>query len=63
MKRKASSIPKGASATKQHIAAYFSVGVRTVENWMTDGMPFYKQRHVVRFDLEEVKQWLRAKAA
>ena len=61
MKRKP--IPQGASATKQDVAAYFRVGVRTVEYWMTEGMPHYKQRHVVRFDLAEVREWLRAKAA
>lgn len=43
------------------IAEYFKVTERTVQNWQAKGMPFKKFGRIVRFELEEVLQWLESK--
>ena len=47
---------------KKQLAEYFNISIRTVERMMDYGMPYYKtssDNGSVRFDLEEVKNWMR----
>lgn len=48
--------------TKQLVAARYQVSVRTVENWMSDGLPFRNPTgRCVRFDLAEIEHWMATK--
>lgn len=41
------------------ISEVFQVTERTVKNWLTQGMPKYQIGKTVRFDLDEVKEWMK----
>lgn len=48
--------------SKNELAEYLKVSVRTVERMMGYGMPYYKtsaDNGSVRFDLEEIKTWMK----
>lgn len=42
---------------KRALAAFFAVGVRTVERWMEHGAPVHRFGGSVRFRVSEVEQW------
>ena len=45
--------------TKSELADYFKLAVPTIDRLMKKGLPYYKLPNgSVRFELEEVKQWL-----
>ena len=35
-----------------------SVSERTIDKWRNQGLPFIKIDNVVRYDLEDVKNWI-----
>jgi excisionase family DNA binding protein len=46
-----------AMLTKEEIAKYFGITVRTVENWMTQGyLPYLRFGRAVRFSLADVQR-------
>lgn len=45
--------------TTQELAKYLQVHDNTVYNLIKQGMPYYRVRADYRFDLEEVKVWLK----
>ena len=45
--------------SKKQVAEKFGISVSTVNNYMRQGMPFYKVgRKLVRFIFEEVENWI-----
>jgi excisionase family DNA binding protein len=46
---------------KKQVAKRFGISVSTVNNYMREGMPFYKigAGKLVRFVSEEVEKWIR----
>lgn len=44
--------------TREELADLYNVSVRTIYNWRQEGMPTVIEKPV-RFDLDEVKEWLR----
>ena len=54
-------VPTGTIPTfvgKRGVAAVLGCCVRSVDNFMQRGLPYYKAGHrQVRFDLEEVRDW------
>ena len=46
---------------KKQIAERFGISVSTVNNYMREGMPFYKigAGKLVRFNAEEVEKWIK----
>lgn len=53
----------GSLVKKNEIAEIHGVTERTVNRWMTEGMPHHKLRHSVWFDREEVMAWRRGEAS
>ena len=48
--------------SKKQVAEKFGISVSTVNNYMRQGMPFYKVgKKLVRFIYEEVEKWIAAK--
>ena len=47
--------------TVEEIATYFSVHTATIYRWKKDGMPCIGNSKSIRFDIEEVKQWMKEK--
>lgn len=50
---------------KEELANYLNVSERTIDRMVEYGMPRYKtssDRGLVRFDIEEVKEWMRNNA-
>lgn len=45
--------------TRQELADYLKVHVRTVDNKVKDGMPAVKFGKSVRFDLDDVLKWIK----
>lgn len=48
--------------TKQQIAAWAGVSPRTVQSWaleLDNACPHYKVGRLIRFDVDEVREWLR----
>lgn len=45
--------------SKKEIAKHFGVSVPTVDRWIKVGVPHYKIGKLVRFEIEEVKEWFR----
>ena len=43
---------------KSDVASYCGVGIRTVENWMSQGLPHFKMGNVVRFRAQDVRDFL-----
>ena len=45
---------------KKQVAEKFGISVATVNNYMRDGMPYYKigAGKLVRFKAEEVEKWI-----
>lgn len=41
------------------LAEVLRVHVRTLRDWLKKGMPHYKVGNTLRFDLEEVKEWMK----
>ena len=46
---------------KQQVAEKFGISVSTVNNYMKDGMPFFKigAGKLVRFSSDEVEKWIK----
>lgn len=48
--------------SKKQVAENFGISVSTVNNYMRQGMPFYKVgKKLVRFIYEEVEKWIAEK--
>ena len=48
---------------KKEVAERFGISVSSVNNYMRQGMPYYRiGSKLVRFDLEDVEKWLKEKA-
>lgn len=45
--------------SKKEIAKHFGVSIPTVDRWIKAGVPHYKIGKLVRFEIEEVKEWFR----
>lgn len=43
----------------KELAKVFKVHPLTITRWREKGLPFYKIGSSIRFDVEEVKQWVR----
>jgi len=46
---------------KKQIAEHYAVSVPTIDRLMKEGLPYVKVGKNVRFDLDEVKEWLKNK--
>ena len=45
---------------KKEVAERFCISISSVNNYMRQGMPYYRiGRKLVRFDLEDVEKWLK----
>ena len=44
--------------TTKELMEYFNVTRGTIINWRKEGMPYKKYGTIVRFDLDEVMEWL-----
>ena len=46
---------------KKQVAERFGISVSTVNNYMREGMPYYKigAGKLVRFKLDEVEKWIK----
>lgn len=44
------------------LAEVFEVTDRTIKNWLKEGMPKYQMGKTIRFDLEEIKEWMKVRA-
>ncbi len=53
--------PQERPKTKAEVAEHFSVSVRTIDRWMTRGMPYEKpfEGGSVRFNLSACEEWFR----
>ena len=49
--------------TRQELADYLKVHVRTIDNKVKDGMPSVKFGKSVRFELDDVLKWIKEEAA
>ena len=48
---------------KKEVAERFGISVSSVNNYMRQGMPYYKiGSKLVRFNTEDVEKWLKEKA-
>ena len=48
---------------KKEVAERFGISVSSVNNYMRQGMPYYKiRRKLARFNPEDVEKWLKEKA-
>lgn len=48
---------------KKEVAERFGISISSVNNYMRQGMPYYRiGSKLVRFDLEDVEKWLKEKA-
>lgn len=48
--------------TKKELADECKISTRTIDRYMTQGLPYYKaqgKRSAVRFKLEEVEGWMK----
>lgn len=45
--------------TTKELCTIYKVTKTTIENWRREGMPFEKLGKIVRFNQEEVEQWLK----
>lgn len=45
--------------TKKELAKKLKVSVTTIDRRVEKGMPHYKIGRLIRFDFEEVKQWIK----
>lgn len=47
---------------KKEVAERFGISISSVNNYMRQGMPYYRiGSKLVRFDLEDVEKWLKEK--
>ena len=47
---------------KKEVAERYGISVSSVNNYMRQGMPYYKiGSKLVRFDIKDVEKWLREK--
>lgn len=44
---------------KQELCEYLKINDRTLMKWIEKGLPCYKEGRIYRFDIEEVKAWLK----
>lgn len=44
---------------KKQLAEYLDIERKTLDAWIKQGLPCYRNGRTYRFDLEEVKEWLR----
>ena len=48
---------------KKEVAERFGISISSVNNYMRQGMPYYRiGSKLVRFDLEDVEKWLKEMA-
>ena len=47
--------------TVKELQEILRISRQTVMRWRKEGMPHYKYNASVRFDLEEIKEWLKEK--
>jgi len=48
--------------TKEEVAGYLQISPRTIESWVWRGkIPHIKIGRCVRFDLDQIQEWLKAK--
>lgn len=47
--------------TTIELAEVLNISRQTIFRWRKEGMPFYKISKSVRFDLEEIREWLQTK--
>lgn len=47
--------------TVEEVCKWLKIGKTTVERWRKKGMPFIKVDKLVRFNKDEVEQWLKQK--
>lgn len=47
--------------TIKDMAHRYNVVDRTIRNWIKQGMPCIKVGNVLRFDIEEVEQWIKGR--
>ena len=45
--------------TRDEIAAELSVHVNTIDKWRKQGLPVVKQGKIVRFDVDDVIEWIK----
>ena len=48
--------------TVKELQEILRISRQTVMRWRQEGMPHYKHQASVRFELEEVKKWLRERS-
>lgn len=44
--------------TVKQLADYFQVSEKTIRNWKLKGMPYKQVNQILRFDIEEVNEWI-----
>lgn len=44
---------------KRQLAEYLGIQRITLDRWIKQGLPCYKHEKTYRFDIEEVKEWMR----
>lgn len=44
---------------KKQLAEYLDIERKTLDAWIKKGLPCYKHGRTYRFDLDEVKAWLK----
>lgn len=44
--------------TKEELANFLKIGIRTVDRMMKEGLPYLKVRGSIRFERRKVLQWL-----
>lgn len=45
---------------KKELCKYFDIDNSVLTRWIKQGLPCYHNGRTYRFDLEEVKEWLRS---
>lgn len=45
--------------TLEQLAEMYSISRTTIDRWRREGMPFQKVGRGVRFDLQEVENWIK----
>ncbi len=47
--------------TVEELCRWLKISRSTADRWRKEGMPFSKKKRLVRFDKEEVLEWLKEK--
>lgn len=46
--------------TRKELAEQLKVSPQTIMNWEKNGLPTIRQNQIVRYDLNDVREWLKA---